>query len=112
MTWIRSAGKWSLLRTGIAVGWMLFRALDSPPQIQSVSLTPGTTLPFLIPSTAPFTNLGATRIEMRLHDYVPSTAVGLVLVTAGIQVRLRTTGEICASNFMDSLPGSWRRNVR
>lgn len=106
MTWHRSAGKWSLLRTGIAVGWMLWAGAGFATANQSASLTPSTTLPFSIPSTAPFTNLGATRIEMRLHDYVPSTAVGLVLVTAGIQVRLRTTGEICASNFMDSLPGA------
>ena len=55
------------------------------------------------PSSPPFTSLGDTRLELRLHNWSMPAANAVIFQNAGFTVLLRTSGELCVSDDMDSL---------
>jgi hypothetical protein len=73
---------------------------------QSVVLVPGTTGTFNIPSSVPFTTLGDTRLELRLHDWTVPAAETSLFDTPSHNIRMILTpySEVCAEDYVDSLP--------
>jgi hypothetical protein len=70
----------------------------------SLVLAPGTTAVVQTPAVAPFTSLGDTRLELRLHDWSLPASESVIFWNAGFIIRLQASGELCASNNMDALP--------
>jgi hypothetical protein len=56
------------------------------------------------PGVAPFTSLGDTRLEMRLHNWPPPTRNADIFWNAGFRVQFRDSGELCVLDEIDDLP--------
>ncbi len=99
---------------------VMFLLAPFPPSVwaaQSLSLAfssarQGT---FNIPNSAPFPTLGSTRVELRLHSFVPPTGTGTIRYiwrTPGISIFFRSANaanaspndEICAADLFDTMP--------
>jgi hypothetical protein len=72
---------------------------------ESLVVVPGSSAAIQVPAVAPYTSLGDTRLEMRVHSWRTPAATVTVFWNAGFKVTLRPTGELCASDEMDALPG-------
>jgi hypothetical protein len=94
----------SLFRLAAAlVLWVSFFGGQSSANV-SLVLLPGSTASVQTPSQPPFTSLGDTRIELRIHNWtVPSTSTS-IFWNAGFNITLRSSGEVCAYDWMDSTP--------
>ena len=71
---------------------------------QSLALQPGIRRLIDIPAAAPFTDLGDTRIEFRLHGWMAVPANTDLLDLRGLRVTLFASGELCIVNGKDASP--------
>lgn len=87
----------------VALVWAASSAAFGGQSLVVASNTIGT---FTVPAVSPFTSLGSTRLEMRVHNFVFPSSGSQVLMDlgGGIQVQLRASQEICARDLKDSLP--------
>lgn len=72
---------------------------------QSLVLFPGVTAQMTVPAAAPFTTLGATRLELRLNRRATPTSNAFIFDHPALKVMLQPNGEICAIEYMDPMPG-------
>ena len=76
---------------------------------QSLEVIPGKTLKVSIPSSAPFTTLGDTRLEFRLHNWSTPAAASTILALGGsagsplVSVELTPMNELCGLEWADDL---------
>jgi hypothetical protein len=95
-------------RPGRKIVWSLlfFSAVLFPALLtasQSVILNGSQTRNFNIPSSPPYTTLGSTRLEMRIHDWTTPASSRPFYSNPGILLELRSSGEVCAQNRVDAL---------
>jgi hypothetical protein len=87
--------------------WLLLTALIIFPELlaagQSAAFTGTQTGNFTIPSVSPYTTLGSTRLEMRIHDWTTPTTTRVFFTSPGFSLELRSSGEVCAQNRLDAL---------
>ncbi|HXJ41521.1 MAG TPA: hypothetical protein VNH18_19740 [Bryobacteraceae bacterium] len=72
---------------------------------QSAALSPAFSTTISIPPAGVLTSLGSTRLELRLHSWSLPTAVATLVSLPGMNVQLRSNGELCATDLMDNLSG-------
>jgi hypothetical protein len=88
----------------VAACFALALAGNSLMANESLALNPGMSAAVQTPAVPPFTALGDTRLEIRLHNWSVPASDATVFWNAGFRVQLRASAEVCVSDEMDELP--------